>query len=154
MSFFRKSKRRAPAPAPGPSLGGPCPACGEASFTPVTSAFAATGEPGVFEPMGELVDERTGHCECGLVAWGKVYAPSADAATRQRLALINNTLLLNWVRECKARHREGEATNSAHEQAFYAEARRRLGPDFARLNHAKFVGICLRSAEQQLRSGR
>lgn len=150
MSFFRKAKRTNTEPG---SLGPltACPACGRQTFTAVTRAFDAKGG---FEPAGELVDERTGHCECGLLAWGEVYAPSADAETRERLALINNTLLLNWTRECRARHSAHEPTTEAHQRTFYSEARRRLGPDFPRLNHQQFVALCLRGAEQRLRARR
>ncbi|MFZ5891729.1 MAG: hypothetical protein ACOY0T_11800 [Myxococcota bacterium] len=152
MAWFRKRKKESHATPPGTDAGLTCPNCGKKTFTAVTKALPRKPGQQAHEDMGELVDESTGHCsECGLIAWGKVYASAGNQDERARRALLNNTLLLAWTQECRERHRRGEPTTKQHEVDFLSGARSAFGLEFDQLNHKKFVAICLENAGARLR---
>lgn len=152
MAWFRKQKRKGASGAPGTESGTACPCCKEATFTPVDEALPRAAGQREREKMGELVDDKTGHCSnCGLIAWGEVYAKGGNDEERARRALLNNTLLLAWTRECRDRHARGEPTSKQDEVDFLSGARAAFGPELDHLNHKRFVAICLESAAKRLR---
>lgn len=152
MAWFRKQKRKATPDAPSAERGTACPCCKEATFTPVNEALPRTAGQNEREKMGDLVDDKTGYCsKCGLIAWGEAYAPGGNDEERARRALLNNTLLLAWTRECRDRHSRGEPTTKQHEAEFLNGARRAFGAELEHSNHKRFVAICLEHAAKRLR---
>lgn len=150
MAWFRKQKRKTAASSGEAKQS--CPKCGEASFTAVTQALPRTPGQRENEEMGDLVDQNTGHCEtCGLIAWGQVYASGGSDEENARRALLNNTLLLAWTKDCRERHQQGEPTTKQHETEFLNGARTAFGREFEQLNHKRFVTICLENAQARLR---
>lgn len=152
MAWFRKQKRKiagAPGEVDDARL---CPCCKEGTFARVSEALPRTRGQHDREKMGDLVDERTGYCSsCGLIAWGEVYAKGGNDEERARRALLNNTLLLAWTRECRERHARGEPITKQHEVEFLNGARAAFGPEFEQLNHKRFVALCLEGAAKRLR---
>ncbi len=152
MAWFRKQKRKASLDAPAGEGRAVCPCCKQATFTLVNEALPREAGKEEREKMGDLVDDKTGYCsKCGLVAWGEAYASGGNEEERARRALLNNTLLLSWTRECRERHARGEPTTKQHEVDFLNGARRAFGSELDHSNHKRFVAICLESAAKRLR---
>jgi len=152
MAWFGKRKDKPSTESTGSEGASACPNCGQRTFVAVMHALPRAQGKQEQEPMGSLVDERTGHCSaCGLLAWGKVYANGGSNDERARRALLNNTLLLAWTEECRERHLQGKPSTKEHEAAFLSGARKAFGGEFDHLHHKKFVTICLEGAQSRLR---